>query len=72
MTLTPEGKWIRCDAPDCTAVAPAPVALRPALQEPQEPAETLNGWLFVHRGERRLHFCPRCLPQYLNTLPSDA
>ena len=67
MSLSADGRHITCDGAECLARADVPVALRPLLG-PDRTLTQSNGWLFAaRRGEWR-HFCPSCLPLYLETL----
>ena len=64
MSLSAEGRHITCDGAECSARTDVPVALRPLLG-PEKATAQSNGWLFVARRGKQSHFCPDCLPLYL-------
>lgn len=66
MSLSPDGRYIICDGEGCLAWAAVPVALRPLLGPDRTTAQS-NGWLFVARRGKQRHFCPDCLPLYLES-----
>ena len=63
MSLTIDGRFIHCDGEGCTSVARIPVGLRNVLSRSGSP-ESVRGWLFINRGDRTLHLCPRCIASY--------
>lgn len=64
MSIVHSGKMICCDGQDCERCAQVPVALNSTYCGAPE-AESPDGWLFVASGEQRFHFCPECIPGYL-------
>ena len=69
MSVTHDGRQIRCDGTDCNAVAALPVALRPVLTpRPHQKSSTAEGWLFVSRGGCLRHYCPACVYQHFRVL----
>ena len=64
MSLSAEGRFIICDGEGCSSRAAVPVDLRPLLGPDRTTAQS-NGWLFVARRGKQRHFCPDCLPLYL-------
>lgn len=71
MSLSAEGRHITCDGAECSARAEVPVALRPLLGPDTTTAQS-NGWLFARHQGRWRHFCPDCLPLYLEQLPEPS
>jgi hypothetical protein len=69
MSLTRDGQSIMCDGLGCDAMARVPVALRPMLaRNAGQPPENVSGWLFVHSGSGRRHYCSRCHNRYFESL----
>ena len=66
MSLSADGRHITCDGVECIARADVPVALRPLLGPDKTVAQT-NGWLFAARRGEWQHYCPDCLPLYLES-----
>ena len=66
MSLSPDARYVTCDGANCQARADVPIALRPILGHPKT-AERVDGWLFVARHGEWHHFCPDCLPLYLES-----
>ena len=64
MSLSAAGRYITCDGAGCSARADIPVALRPLLGSDKTTAQS-SGWLFAARRGKQSHFCPSCLPLYL-------
>lgn len=72
MSLDTRGRLLHCDGENCKATTSVPVALRTAPSSSTDDAShTVDGWLYVIRQDRSLHFCPRCIPQFLRTLQSE-
>jgi hypothetical protein len=68
MSLTLNGRHLRCDGAGCGATTPAPVGLRQQLgpsRGGQGPAA--RGWLFAGAGMVARHFCPGCAGRYLDS-----
>ena len=73
MSMSVNGQLVTCNGEGCQARADVPIALRRMLGDDQA-IEHISGWLFTaRRGEWR-HYCPDCLPLYLERLsePSAA
>ena len=67
MSVSRNGRYVICDR--CGAQADASVALRPILEEDKgAPRERVDGWLYAASQGKWYHYCPNCLPQYLERL----
>lgn len=67
--MSNDGKHIQCDGIGCTAEGTLPVGLRRAQAPLQAHASrTSEGWLFIQKGEKSLHFCPACGQTFLDEL----
>jgi hypothetical protein len=60
MALDIKGKTIHCDGEACEAETLLPIALRSTLDTGAGQRQAAWGWLFVVKGDCRLHFCPLC------------
>lgn len=67
MSVSTNGRQVVCDGAGCSARADVPIALRPLLGDDRA-AERIGGWLFAARRGQWRHYCPACLPRYLDTL----
>ncbi len=60
-----------CDREGCVATARLPVALRSVLAGRAAP-RSADGWLFVLGRKGWQHYCPACIPSYLDSLNESA
>ncbi len=67
MAIVSDGQRIVCDGKDCSSEVSLPVALRPILSG-DSAVDRLKGWLFVTVSGHRRHYCPQCVPHYLDEL----
>jgi hypothetical protein len=68
MSVSPDGRSVRCDGYQCLNIASLPIALRRTLGEAgalTQEEEGIVGWLFVGLPQNQRHYCPCCLPRYL-------
>jgi hypothetical protein len=69
MSLSKDGRTVRCDGGECTNAVPAPVALRRTVQTKIPPeSDSITGWLFVTTQRGTRHYCPSCITSYLDDM----
>lgn len=67
MSRSPDGKYLLCDAPECSAQTSAPVALNPVTADAEDGPTSPVRWLFVQRNGLWRHFCPdHCVHELTN------
>ncbi|MDR3710692.1 MAG: hypothetical protein P4L33_20520 [Capsulimonadaceae bacterium] len=66
MSLTNDGKQIKCDGAGCDKMAHPPVGLRPLLSGGGGDRQTVAGWLFVNAQQGIRHYCPACAAAYIS------
>jgi len=64
MSVMQNGRIIGCDGQDCARCAQLQVALSGFSSSLSE-AESPDGWLFATLSNQSFHFCPNCIPRYL-------
>ena len=62
MSMTADGRAIRCDGPGCQAEAKAPAGFRRTLEE-----GAAHGWLFLFNRGDWAHLCPDCIHKYADS-----
>ena len=66
MSMSANGRRIRCDGPGCEAQANAPVGHRRTVSE-----GAARGWLFLFNQGNWAHLCPACIHRYADGDPNS-
>ena len=71
VSVTQNGRLLKCDGAGCVATARVPVALRSVLGAAGMTGSSVYGWLYVVREGQWSHYCPKCNTAYLSSLAAS-